>query len=53
MVDTKRNKNERNFIVQYGRLQMNCVEQLMAGISKIMFLERCFIVIFPKTCVIT
>ena len=42
MVDTKRNKNERNFIVQYGRLQMNCVEQLMAGISKIMFLERCF-----------
>ena len=53
MVDTKKEKNERNFIVQYGRLQMNCVEQSMDGTSKIMFLARCFIVIFPKTCVIT
>ncbi len=53
MVDTKRNRNEMSCTVQYGQLQMNCEEQSMAGISKIMFLARCSIAIFPKTCVIT
>ena len=52
MVDTKRNRNVMNCTVQYGRLQMNCVEQSMVGTSKIMFWVRCSIVTFPKTCVI-
>ena len=49
----KRNGNVMNCTVQYGQLQMNCVEQSMVGTSKIMFLAQCSIVIFPKTCVIT
>ena len=49
----KKNRNVMNCTVQYGRLQMNCVEQSMVGTSKIMFLAQCSIVIFPKTCVIT
>ena len=48
MVDTKKDRNVMNCTVQYGQLQMNCVEQSMAGTSKIMFLARCSIVIFPE-----
>ena len=53
MVDTKKNRNVMNCNVQYGRLQMNCVEQSMVGTSKIMFLARCSIATFPKICAIT
>ena len=35
------------------KLYMHCVEQSMIGTSKIIFLARCSIVIFPKSCVIT
>ena len=41
MVDTKK-EQERDEL-----------EQSMVGISKTMFLVRCFIGIFPKTCVVT
>lgn len=53
MVDTKKEQERDELHRAYGQLQMNCVEQSMAGTSKIMFLVRCSIVIFPKTCVIT
>ena len=53
MVDTKKEQEREELHRAIWAIEMNCVEQLMAGISKIMFLERCFIVIFPKTCVIT
>lgn len=52
MIDTKKNRNVMSCIVQYGQSRMNCAEQLMDGISKIMFWVRCFIVIFQKICVI-
>ena len=53
MVDTKKNRNVMNCIVQYGRLQMNCVEQWMDGTLRTMFLVQCSIVTFLKICVAT
>ena len=53
MVDTKKEQERDELHRAIWAIADDCVEQSMVGTSKIMFLARCSIVIFPKTCVIT
>lgn len=53
MVDTKKEQERDELHRAIWAIADDCVEQSMVGTSKIMFLARCSIVIFPKICVIT
>lgn len=53
MVDTKKEQEREELHRAIWAIADELRGAVDGWISKIMFLVRCFIVIFPKTCVIT